>query len=53
MCRLVRCGGLLLPPVSDLRSVFRSTLYQLRLLRWRIDYWFMVREYEASLKRKG
>jgi hypothetical protein len=39
--------------VSDLHSVFRSTLHQLRLLRWRIDYWFMVREYEASLKRKA
>jgi len=32
---------------------FTRCQYQLRVLRWRVDYWFMVREYESSLRRKG
>jgi hypothetical protein len=39
--------------MAGLRDLLRSTHHQLRVLRWRFDYWLMVRDYEASLRRKG
>jgi len=39
--------------MAGLRCFFQTTRHQLRVLRWRVDYWLMVREYESSLRRKG
>jgi hypothetical protein len=39
--------------MPGLRYLLLPAHHQLKLLRWRVDYWLMIQEYEASLRSKG